>query len=177
MMASTRHTRLIARHEPSRPRSHEPVRLEHESRFDLHSSPPPDVPESAPNGDRAPRRNTRNRHPCRRDAVRARTLSTSRTPALLAAACGVNRKLRQDASPLNQQTTNARRHPMELRRIGGLARPSDLAIFWPFVSAWTVRGGNRDGPAGPPPSFMMGGGEHAARSSSRTVARSSMASS
>jgi hypothetical protein len=32
-------------------------------------------------------------------------------PALLAFSRGVNRKIRQDASPLNQQTTDAIRHP------------------------------------------------------------------
>lgn len=56
--------------------------------------------------------------------------------------------------PLNQQTTDARRHPMNSDE------SADPPTFEPFgsrsfVSAWTVRGGNRDGPAGPPPPFMV----------------------
>lgn len=61
--------------------------------------------------------------------------------------------LRQDASPLNQQTTNARRHPIDFFE-SRTARPSNLATLRLCLSAWTVRGGNRDGPAGSPPSFM-----------------------
>jgi hypothetical protein len=109
--ATTRHTRLIVRHESLRPKSPELVRPEHESRSGLHRSPPPDSPESASNGDHAPRR-TRATGTL---AAGSRVVSDAidvEYPALLAVSCGMNRKLRQDASPLNQQTTDAIRHPM-----------------------------------------------------------------
>jgi hypothetical protein len=128
--ATTRHTRLIARHESLRPKSLELARLEHESRSGLHRSPPPDSPESASNGDHAPRRTRAAGTLAARPRGNSDAIDVE-DPALLAVTRGVNRKLRQDASPLNQQTTDARRHPKNFDEspdtfLPRAFRPSDL---------------------------------------------------
>lgn len=113
---------MIARHETLRPKSPGLARLEHENRFGLHRSPPSDSPESAWNGDHALRR-TRAAGTL---AARTRGISDAidvEDPALLAVTCGVNRWLRQDASPLNQQTTDARRHPKNFDESPDSIRP------------------------------------------------------
>lgn len=66
--------------------------------------------------------------------------------------------------------------PIELRRIDEHARSSCLSALVRFVSCG-LRGGNRYGPAGSPPPFMVVSEERIARSWSRAVSRSSSASS
>jgi hypothetical protein len=174
--ATTRHTRLIARHESLRPKSPGLARLEHESRSGLHRSPPPDSPESASNRDHAPRR-TRAAGTL---AARSRVVSDAidvEDPALLAVSRGVNREIGQDASPLNQQTTDAIRHPMNFDESLDPFSPSGLSALWFRLfrvdcARWRPRRSSR-----PFPTIHGGCERRAARSSSRAVSRSSMASS
>jgi hypothetical protein len=129
--ASTRHTRLIARHEPLRPKPPGLARQEHENRFGLHRSPPHDSPEDASHGDRTPRRT----HAAGTLAAGTRGSSDAidvEDPALLAVTRGLNRKLRQDASPLNQQTTDARRHPKNFDESPDAFHPRAFR-HWGFV--------------------------------------------
>lgn len=90
--ATTRHTRLIARHEPVRPRSPEPARLEHKSRSGLHRSLRPSRPKTTRTEAAHSRGSTHSRHPCHRDAERARRYRRRGTRPYWPITCGVNRK-------------------------------------------------------------------------------------
>lgn len=102
---------------------------------------------------RAPK-NARSRHPCRRDAgklgrYRRRGPGPARRDPrdepLAPARCFATQSA-------NDRCSSA---PEELRGITGPAPPSNLSALGFRVSGWTVRGGHRDGPAGPPPPFMV----------------------
>lgn len=84
----------------------------------------------------------------------SRTLSTSSTrpcwPSLRD-----EPQVRQDASPTQSANDGCDSAPEELRRIFGSVSPSCLSARRVRVSEWTARGGDRDGPAGPPPPFMV----------------------
>jgi hypothetical protein len=97
---------------------------------------------------------TRNQHPFHRHAGKSRTLSTSRTRTCWPLARGVSRAWRQDDSPLNQQTTNARRHPMDPVESSKTLLESGLAAV-SERSPSGPRGGLPPRSSRPSPPFMV----------------------
>lgn len=83
----------------------------------LGGSPPPTTPKVTQERLRTKRvpfrRRTHDQHPFHEDAGLARTLSTSSSRPRWPQPLGLTRASRQDASSLNQQTTDASRHPLD----------------------------------------------------------------
>lgn len=108
------------------------------------------------------RRRTHDQHPFHEGAGLARTLSTSSSRPCWPQPLGLTRASRQDASSLNQQTTDASRHPLDFLESSKAlrTRPSPRlstamgANPRPFRVA--RRGGHRDVPASPSPPFTVG---------------------
>lgn len=175
--ATTRHTRLIARHEPVRPRPPEPARLEHKSRSGLHRSLRTSRPKTTRTEAAHSRGSTHSRHPCHRDAERARRYRRRGTRPYWPITCGVNRKPPARCFATQSANDKCSSAPNEHHRITGPAsteKPCGPRLL--LVQVDCARRKPRRS-SRPPPPFMVVCGGRAARSSSRTVARSSMASS